>query len=95
MMAVGGAVAGIVVLWLPVPTWISVMAGGIALVASLPTFPLVLKVVAKRLIRIFQRLLTRVLVGDSLLQDGRGRHCPGCLLVPRSPCWSPQFQVSQ
>ena len=53
MMAVGGAVAGIVVLWLPVPTWISVMAGGIALVASLPTFPLVLKAVAKRLIKDF------------------------------------------
>lgn len=53
MMAVGGAVAGIVVLWLPVPTWISFMAGGIAIVASLPTFPLVLKVVAKRLIKDF------------------------------------------
>lgn len=56
MMAVGGAVAGIVVLWLPVPTWISVMAGGIALVASLPTFPLVLKVVAKRLIKDFSEV---------------------------------------
>lgn len=53
MMAVGGAVAGIVVLWLPVPMWISVMAGGIALVASLPTFPLVLRFVAKRLIKDF------------------------------------------
>ncbi|MGI9469675.1 MAG: lysylphosphatidylglycerol synthase transmembrane domain-containing protein [Rubripirellula sp.] len=56
MMAVGGAVAGIVVLWLPVPIWISVMAGGIALVASLPTFPLVLKVVAKRLIKDFSEV---------------------------------------
>ena len=53
MMAVGGAVAGLVVLWLPVPTWISIMAGGIAVVASLPTFPLVLKVVSKRLIKDF------------------------------------------
>lgn len=51
MMAVGGAVAGIVVLWLPVPVWISVMAAGIAAIASLPTFPLVLRVVAKRLIK--------------------------------------------
>ena len=51
MMAVGGAVAGLVVLWLPVPVWISVMAGGIAIVASLPTFPPVLRVVAKRLIK--------------------------------------------
>lgn len=53
MMAVGGTVAGIVVLWLPVPAWISVMAGGIAVVASLPTFPLVLKIVSKRLIKDF------------------------------------------
>lgn len=53
MMAVGGTVAGIVVLWLPVPTWISVMAGGIAVVASVPTLPLVLKVVAKKLIKDF------------------------------------------
>lgn len=53
MMAVGGAVAGLVVLWLPVPTWISIMAGCIALVASLPTFPLVLREVAKRLIKDF------------------------------------------
>ncbi len=59
MMAVGGTVAGIVVLWLPVPTWISVMAGGIAVVASLPTFPLVLKFVAKRLIKDFAAVAER------------------------------------
>ena len=53
MMAVGGTVAGLVVLWLPVPTWIAVMAACIALVASVPTFPIVLRIIAKRLIRDF------------------------------------------
>lgn len=49
MMAVGGAVAGIVVLWLPVPSWIAFMAVGVAIVASLPTFPPILRVVATKL----------------------------------------------
>jgi uncharacterized membrane protein YbhN (UPF0104 family) len=53
MMAVGATVAGLVVLWLPVPTWIAVMAACIALVASVPTFPIVLRIVAKRLIKDF------------------------------------------
>lgn len=53
MMAVGGTVAGLVVLWLPVPTWIASMAACIALVASVPTFPMVLRIVAKRLIKDF------------------------------------------
>ncbi len=53
MMAVGGTVAGVVVLWLPVPTWISLMAGAIAVAASLPTFPVVLRFVAKKLIKDF------------------------------------------
>jgi uncharacterized membrane protein YbhN (UPF0104 family) len=49
MMAVGAAVAGLVVLWLPVPTWIAVIAVSVAVFASLPTLPPILKRIAKRL----------------------------------------------
>ena len=49
MMAVGGTVAGIVVLWLPVPGWIALMAIGISVLASLPTLPPILRLVAARL----------------------------------------------
>jgi len=51
MMAVGGTVAGVVVWWLPVPGWISLLAIGISVVASLPTLPPILKIVAARLTR--------------------------------------------
>ncbi|MCG8652375.1 MAG: flippase-like domain-containing protein [Pirellulales bacterium] len=48
MMAVGAAIAGVVICWLPVPTWMIVMAILVAIGASLPTFPPVLKLVAAR-----------------------------------------------
>ena len=49
MMAVGGTVAGIVVLWLPVPRWIAMMAVSISVLASVPTLPPMLRIVAARL----------------------------------------------
>jgi uncharacterized membrane protein YbhN (UPF0104 family) len=49
MMAVGAAVAGFVVLWLPVPKWIAMSALSVAVLASLPTLPPILKIVAARL----------------------------------------------
>jgi hypothetical protein len=51
MMAVGAAFAGIVVLWLPVPRWITLTAVSLSVVASLPTLPPVLKLVATRAMR--------------------------------------------
>jgi len=48
MMAVGAAVAGLIVVWLPVPMWISWMAVGMAVVASLPTLPPVMRIAAAR-----------------------------------------------
>ena len=51
MMAVGGAVAGFVVLWLPVPAWIAVMSVGVALAASVPTVPPVLRAVTQKLVK--------------------------------------------
>jgi uncharacterized membrane protein YbhN (UPF0104 family) len=48
MMAVGGVVAGLVICWLPVPTWLTVTALAVAIVASLPTLPPFLTVAAKR-----------------------------------------------
>ena len=59
MMAVGGTVAGLVVLWLPVPGWIALMACCIAVAASLPTFPIVLRIVANRLIKDFAEVSDR------------------------------------
>ncbi len=53
MMAVGGVVAGAVVVWLPVPRWIAAMSVGISLVACLPTFPMVLRVIVKRIVKDF------------------------------------------
>ncbi len=52
MMAVGAAVAGFVVLWLPVPRWIVVTAVSVAVLASLPTLPPVLKRVAARVSKV-------------------------------------------
>jgi uncharacterized membrane protein YbhN (UPF0104 family) len=49
MMAVGGAVAGIVICWLPVPTWMILAAIAMAVAASLPTLPFVLRLVAARI----------------------------------------------
>jgi uncharacterized membrane protein YbhN (UPF0104 family) len=48
MMAVGAAVAGLVIGWLPVPGWMTVMAILAAILASLPTLPPVLTRVAAR-----------------------------------------------
>ena len=52
MMAVGAAVAGVVVLWLPVPKWISFGADCVAVLASLPTFPPIMKRVAARVSKV-------------------------------------------
>jgi len=52
LMAVGAAVAGLVVLWLPVPTWIMVTALLFAVVASLPTLPPILRRVAARVSKV-------------------------------------------
>ncbi|WP_144057886.1 lysylphosphatidylglycerol synthase domain-containing protein [Novipirellula maiorica] len=51
MMAVGAAVAGIVIVTLPVPTWMMVAAGTGAVLASIPTMPPVLQIVTTRLMR--------------------------------------------
>jgi uncharacterized membrane protein YbhN (UPF0104 family) len=48
MMAVGASVAAIVMVWLPVPTWMAVSSIGVALMASLPTLPPILRQVARR-----------------------------------------------
>ncbi|GAA4458003.1 lysylphosphatidylglycerol synthase transmembrane domain-containing protein [Novipirellula rosea] len=49
MMAVGAAVAGIVIVTLPVPLWMMVAAATGAVLASVPTLPPVLQIVATRL----------------------------------------------
>ncbi len=46
MMAVGAAVAGVVICWLPVPNWMMWIAIAMAITASLPTLPPVLTRVA-------------------------------------------------
>ena len=48
MMAVGAAVACVVIVWLPVPVWMKWCAVTVAVLASLPTVPPVLKYVAAR-----------------------------------------------
>jgi uncharacterized membrane protein YbhN (UPF0104 family) len=48
MMAVGAALAALIVIWLPVPQWISLMAIAIAALASLPTLPPLMRVAAAR-----------------------------------------------
>jgi len=48
MMAVGAAVAGAIVVWLPVPLWISIASIAIAVFASLPTLPPVLRIAAAK-----------------------------------------------
>ena len=48
MMAVGASVAALVMVWLPVPTWMAVASIGVALLASLPTLPPILRQIAKR-----------------------------------------------
>jgi uncharacterized membrane protein YbhN (UPF0104 family) len=47
-MAVGAAVAGLVVFWLPVPAWITATAFLFALTASIPTLPPILKRIAAK-----------------------------------------------
>ncbi len=48
MMAVGAAVACVVIVWLPVPQWMTWSAIGVALLASVPTLPPILKRVAAK-----------------------------------------------
>ncbi len=52
VMAVGAAVAGLVVLWLPVPLWITATALTFAVAASLPTWPPILKRIAARVSKV-------------------------------------------
>jgi uncharacterized membrane protein YbhN (UPF0104 family) len=73
MMAVGAAVAGFVVLWLPVPAWIMALALMFALLASVPTSPPILKRVATRIAKVDVAEL------DSPI---------GSELVIRGWCWS-------
>ena len=47
-MAVGAAVAGVVICWLPVPGWMIAVALAVAIGASIPTLPPVLRLVAER-----------------------------------------------
>ncbi len=56
MMAVGAAVAGVVVCWLPVPSWIVAMALMMALCASIPTSPPILKLVAAKVAKSQQQV---------------------------------------
>lgn len=51
MMAVGGTVAALVVVWLPVPTWIVLLSLAAAACACLPTLPPILRIVAGKLIK--------------------------------------------
>ncbi|TWU32860.1 lysylphosphatidylglycerol synthase domain-containing protein [Novipirellula artificiosorum] len=50
MMAVGAAVAGVVICWLPVPNWMLAAAVAGSIAASLPTLPPVLRQVTSRLL---------------------------------------------
>ena len=49
LLAVGAAVAGVLVVWLPVPTWIAAASVAVAVAASLPTFPPVLRRLVARM----------------------------------------------
>ena len=51
MMAVGAVIGGLVICWLPVPAWLTAAAVGVAVVASAPTLPPILKLVAQRVNR--------------------------------------------
>lgn len=51
MMAVGSALAALIVIWLPVKPWISILAISIAVAASLPTLPPVMRLAAARIAR--------------------------------------------
>jgi uncharacterized membrane protein YbhN (UPF0104 family) len=51
MMAVGAAIAASIVIWLPVPSWISLLALGTAVAASLPTLPPILRIAAAKVSR--------------------------------------------
>lgn len=52
MMAVGAALAGLVICWLPVPNWLMVMAVLVAVAACLPTLPPFLRLVAGRVAKV-------------------------------------------
>ena len=79
MMAVGGAVAGVVVLWLPVPRWIALMSVGVAVLATLPTFPPILRVVAAKLTKFSED--ERPAIGRQLFAAGWGWSLLSWLLI--------------
>ncbi len=51
MMAVGGAIATLVVIWLPLPKWITGLSAIAALVSSLPTFPPIMTWFSQKLLQ--------------------------------------------
>ena len=51
MMAVGGAIATLVVIWLPLPKWITGLSVIAALVSSLPTFPPIMTWFSQKLLQ--------------------------------------------
>lgn len=59
MMAVGGAVAGLVICWLPVPNWLTFASIVVAVSASLPTLPPVLRLLATRVAKVESPLTPR------------------------------------
>ncbi len=83
MMAVGGAVAGIVVMWLPVPSWIAITAVLVAILASLPTLPPILRRVAARVSKVDVAEIDAK-IGMGLFAAGWGWSVIGWLLIGAS-----------
>ena len=83
MMAVGAAVAGIVVVWLPVPRWIAVAAVLVSILASLPTLPPILRRVAARVSKVELAEIDSK-IGIGLFAAGWGWSIIGWLLIGAS-----------
>lgn len=103
MMAVGAAVAGIIVLQLPVPDWIALTAVLVAVLASLPTLPPILRRVAARVSNVdIAEIDSRIGIG--LFAAGWGWSVIGWILIgasftvlitaiPGSPPSTPSFEL--
>jgi uncharacterized membrane protein YbhN (UPF0104 family) len=83
MMAVGASVAAIVMVWLPVPTWMAVASVGVALLACLPTLPPILRQVARRVTKM-DGLDARARINWRLFAAGWGWSLLSWLLVGAS-----------
>jgi uncharacterized membrane protein YbhN (UPF0104 family) len=83
MMAVGAAVAGAVVVWLPVPSWIAITAVLVAILASLPTLPPILRRVAARVSKLDVAEIDAK-IGMGLFAAGWGWSLLGWLLIGAS-----------